>query len=69
MLSTVQSVTGPIGPDEVGLALPHEHVFINMSPTEPRDGFMTVWEERARPTSSASATPAAARSSTSPTAS
>ena len=46
MLSTVQSVTGPIGPDEVGLALPHEHVFINMSPTEPRDGFMTVWEER-----------------------
>jgi phosphotriesterase-related protein len=45
-LSTVQSVTGPIGPDDLGLTLPHEHVFINMSPTEPRDGFMTVWEER-----------------------
>src|SRR5882757_11176183 len=46
MQSTVESVTGPIGPDELGLTLPHEHVFINMSPTEPRDGFMTVWEER-----------------------
>jgi len=45
-LATVQSVTGPIGPDELGLTLPHEHVFINMSPTEPRDGYMTVWEER-----------------------
>lgn len=46
MQSTVESVTGPIGPDELGLTLPHEHVFINMTPTEPRDGFMTVWEER-----------------------
>jgi predicted metal-dependent phosphotriesterase family hydrolase len=46
MQSTVQSVTGPLGPDDLGLTLPHEHVFINMSPTEPRDGFMTVWEER-----------------------
>jgi predicted metal-dependent phosphotriesterase family hydrolase len=46
MQSTVQSVTGPIGPDDLGLTLPHEHVFINMSPTEPRDGYMTVWEER-----------------------
>ncbi len=46
MQSTVESVTGPIGPEELGLTLPHEHVFINMSPTEPRDGFMTVWEER-----------------------
>ena len=44
--NTVESVSGPIGPDELGLTLPHEHVFINMSPTEPRDGFMTVWEER-----------------------
>ena len=46
MQSTVQSVTGPIGPDDLGLTLPHEHIFINMTPTEPRDGFMTVWEER-----------------------
>lgn len=45
-MQSVESVTGPIGPDELGLTLPHEHVFINMSPTEPRDGFMTVWEER-----------------------
>lgn len=45
-LTTVQSVTGPIGPDDLGVALPHEHVFINMSPTEPRDGYMTVWDER-----------------------
>jgi phosphotriesterase-related protein len=45
-LTTVQSVTGPIGPDDLGITLPHEHVFINMSPTEPRDGVMTIWEER-----------------------
>lgn len=45
-MKTVESVTGPIGPEELGLTLPHEHVFINMSPTEPRDGYMTVWEER-----------------------
>jgi predicted metal-dependent phosphotriesterase family hydrolase len=43
---TVQSVTGPVGPDDLGITLPHEHVFINLSPTEPRDGYMTVWEER-----------------------
>jgi phosphotriesterase-related protein len=46
VLSTVQSVTGPIGPDDLGIVLPHEHVFINMSPTTPRDGYMTVWDER-----------------------
>jgi predicted metal-dependent phosphotriesterase family hydrolase len=45
-MATVESVTGPVGPQELGITLPHEHVFINMSPTEPRDGFMTVWEER-----------------------
>lgn len=45
-METVQSVTGPVGPDELGITLPHEHVFINMTPTEPRDGYMTVWEER-----------------------
>lgn len=46
MANTVESVTGPIGPDDLGVTLPHEHVFINMTPTEPRDGYMTVWEER-----------------------
>ena len=45
-MKTVESVTGPVAPEELGLTLPHEHVFINMSPTEPRDGYMTVWEER-----------------------
>jgi phosphotriesterase-related protein len=45
-LESVQSVTGPVGPDELGMTLPHEHVFINMTPTEPRVGYMTVWEER-----------------------
>jgi phosphotriesterase-related protein len=45
-LTTVQSVSGPIAADELGTTLPHEHVFINMTPTEPRDGYMTVWEER-----------------------
>jgi predicted metal-dependent phosphotriesterase family hydrolase len=45
-MTTVQSVTGPLQPDDLGITLPHEHVFINMTPTEPRDGYMTVWEER-----------------------
>jgi phosphotriesterase-related protein len=44
-MTEVQSVTGPIGPP-AGVSLPHEHTFINMTPTEPRDGYMTVWEER-----------------------
>jgi predicted metal-dependent phosphotriesterase family hydrolase len=45
-VSTVQSVTGPIGADEMGVTLPHEHVFINMTRTAPRDGYLTVWDER-----------------------
>jgi phosphotriesterase-related protein len=45
-LTTVQSVSGPIGPEDLGIALPHEHVFINMTPTAPRDGYMTLWDER-----------------------
>jgi predicted metal-dependent phosphotriesterase family hydrolase len=45
-LSTVESVTGPVAPDELGITLPHEHVFINATPSEPRDGYLTVWEER-----------------------
>jgi len=42
----VHSVGGPVDPSEMGLTLPHEHVFANLSRTEPRDGFLTVWEER-----------------------
>lgn len=45
-MELVHSATGPLAPDDLGLTLPHEHVFINMSPTEPRVGYMTVWEER-----------------------
>jgi phosphotriesterase-related protein len=45
-METVESVTGPVEPGELGVTLPHEHVFINMTPTEARDGYMTVWEER-----------------------
>lgn len=46
MPDTVESVTGPLNATVMGLALPHEHVFINMTPSEPRDGLMTVWDER-----------------------
>ncbi len=42
----VPSATGTVTAESMGLTLPHEHAFINMSATEPRDGFMTVWEER-----------------------
>ena len=45
-LPTVESVTGPVSPDELGVTLPHEHVFINTTLSEPRDGYLTVWEER-----------------------
>lgn len=45
-MDTVETVTGPITADEMGVTLPHEHVFINMTPTEPRGGYMTVWDER-----------------------
>jgi predicted metal-dependent phosphotriesterase family hydrolase len=45
-MTTVQSVTGPLRPEDLGITLPHEHIFINLSLTEPRDGYMTVWEER-----------------------
>lgn len=44
--ATVESVTGPVGPADLGLTLPHEHVFCNITRTEPRDGYLTVWEER-----------------------
>jgi len=45
-MPVVHSVSGPVAPHEMGLTLPHEHVFANLSRTEPRDGFLTVWEER-----------------------
>lgn len=45
-MTTVESVTGPLSAEDMGFALTHEHVFINMTPSEPRDGLMTVWEER-----------------------
>lgn len=45
-MRTVETVTGPIAGSEMGVTLPHEHVFINMTPSEPRDGLMTVWDER-----------------------
>ncbi|BCB83087.1 phosphotriesterase family protein [Phytohabitans suffuscus] len=47
-MDQVWSVTGPLRPDDLGLTLTHEHVFINMTPTEPRDGYLTVWDERER---------------------
>lgn len=43
---TIESCTGPLDPASMGVTLPHEHVFINMTPTESRVGYMTVWEER-----------------------
>ncbi|GAA1003134.1 aryldialkylphosphatase [Acrocarpospora pleiomorpha] len=45
-LTSVNSVTGPIAPAELGVTLPHEHVFINMLRTAPRDGLLNVWEEQ-----------------------
>jgi phosphotriesterase-related protein len=43
---SIESVTGPLDPAAMGVTLPHEHVFINMTPTEARGGYLTVWEER-----------------------
>ena len=45
MLETVESVLGPIAPDQLGHTLCHEHTFINMAITLPRDGVTNVWEE------------------------
>lgn len=45
MLDTVESVLGPITPDQLGHTLCHEHTFINMHITLPRDGTTNVWEE------------------------
>jgi predicted metal-dependent phosphotriesterase family hydrolase len=43
--ATVETVTGPIGPDALGVTLPHEHVYINMTRTTPQDGYLNVAEE------------------------
>jgi predicted metal-dependent phosphotriesterase family hydrolase len=45
MVDTVQSVTGPLLPEQLGVTLPHEHVFINMTRTTPQDGYLNVWSE------------------------
>ena len=44
-VDTVQSVTGPLAPADLGVTLPHEHVFINMTRTTPQDGYLNVWSE------------------------
>ncbi len=45
MVDTVQTVTGPIGPGDLGVTLPHEHVYINMTLTTPQDGYLNVAAE------------------------
>lgn len=46
MSDSVPTATGSVGPDDLGLTLPHEHVFLNLAPTAGRDGYLTVWDER-----------------------
>jgi predicted metal-dependent phosphotriesterase family hydrolase len=45
-MNTVPTATGEVAADEMGVTLTHEHVFANLHPTEPRDGYLTVREER-----------------------
>lgn len=45
MVDTVHTVTGPIGPADLGITLPHEHVYINMTRTTPQDGYLNVAAE------------------------
>lgn len=47
MPDIVESVTGPLTPDELGVTLPHEHVYINMTLTTPQDGYLNVADEMA----------------------
>lgn len=47
VLDTVQSVTGPLTADQLGVTLPHEHVYINMTRTSPQDGYLNVADEAA----------------------
>lgn len=46
-MATVESVTGPLDPDDLGVTLPHEHVYINMTLTTPQDGYLNVADEMA----------------------
>ncbi len=48
MPHTVQTVTGPITADQLGVTLPHEHVYINMTRTTPQDGYLNVADEMAQ---------------------
>ncbi|MGP6170075.1 phosphotriesterase family protein [Microbacterium sp. A204] len=40
-------MTGPLRPEQLGVTLPHEHVYINMTRTTPQDGYLNVAEEMA----------------------
>ncbi len=42
---TVHGVSGPIAPGQLGVTLPHEHVYINMTRTTPQDGYLAVEDE------------------------
>ncbi|WP_290804405.1 hypothetical protein [Herbiconiux sp.] len=44
-MRTVNGVNGPIDGGDLGVTLPHEHVFINMTPTTPADGYLNVWSD------------------------
>ncbi|MGA1837408.1 hypothetical protein VD659_10795 [Herbiconiux sp. 11R-BC] len=44
-MDSVQSVTGPLAPAQLGVTLPHEHVYINMTTTTPQDGYLNVAAE------------------------
>jgi phosphotriesterase-related protein len=44
-MTTLETVTGPIGGDAVGLALPHEHVFVDLSGPEHPDYCKVDWSE------------------------
>jgi len=46
-METLNTVAGPITPDQLGITLPHEHLFTNGTRMIPRDGFSTIWAERA----------------------
>lgn len=47
MPAIVESVTGPLTPEQLGVTLPHEHVYINMTRTTPQDGYLNVADEMA----------------------
>jgi phosphotriesterase-related protein len=46
-MRTINTVAGPITADQLGVTLPHEHLFANGTRMIPRDGFSTIWAERA----------------------